>query len=176
MQKKKPPIHGITFRVSQDMLDILETHARDKKISLNMLANQIFKNYVEWDSIAVNAGWMVFPKPTLKELVDRANEKELEIIAKNKADYDVDIRLFMMGSNDIEGFLSMLRHKCSRSGFPYSENTMPDGTVHFMIQHDMGTKWSFFYKVLYAKTLKDLGYSVKIKASKNTIALKIPSR
>lgn len=164
---------GVTFRIPDIVIESLQKFATKKQVSLNTLANQIFKSYVEWDSSAVEAGWMIFPKISLKELIDKCSTKELDSIAKHKAEYHKDIRLLMLGQNDIDGFFTILRQKCQHSGFPFSETRNSGGVIRFVIQHDLGEKWSYFNKILYEQMINDLGYKVDIETTKNTVVLTV---
>lgn len=170
---KKERTKGVTFRIPEKIIKKLDTYSKKKQISVNTLANQIFRNFIEWDSLAVDAGWMVFPKPALKELIDKTSEKELELIAKHKAEYHKDIRFLMLGTNDIEGFLAILRQKSQKSGFAFTETKNENGRIHFVIQHDLGEKWSYFNKILYVNMINDLGYKVNVETTKNTLVLDI---
>lgn len=172
---KKEITKGVTFRIPENIIKKLNTYSKRKQISVNTLANQIFKNFVEWDFLAVEAGWMVFPKPSLKELIDNTSEKELERIAKHKVEYHKDIRFLMVGTNDLTGFLILLRQKSQRSGFPFTETKSENGIIHFVIQHDLGEKWSYFNKLFYTQMINDLGYKVNIETTKNTLVLDIYS-
>lgn len=164
---------GVTFRIPEQIIDSLEKFADTKQISVNTLANQIFKNYVEWDSTAVNAGWVVFPKPAIKELIDKMPLKDLELIAKNEAEYHKDMQLLMLGEQSIMGLLIMLKQHCNKSGFSFTETIKENNIIHFIIQHDLGDKFSFFNKILYTKMVNDLGYKLDMETTKNTVALHI---
>lgn len=161
---------GVTIRLPNDTIHDLQTHAKQKQISFNTLANQIFKSFVEWDAKAIDAGWMVFPKRALMDLINTISEKELEVIAKHCAEFSKDMRL-MMGINDLEGFLTLLKQKESKSGFGFSETRESDGTIQFVMQHKMGKSWSSFNKILYSKIIDDLGYVVNTETTENTLAL-----
>lgn len=167
MEKKTK---GVTIRLPNGMIDELQGYAKQKQISFNTLTNQIFRSFIEWDSKAIDAGWLVFPKRALRELINTVSEKEVEVISKHCAEFSKDMRL-MMGINDLEGFLALLKQKGLKSGFGFSETRENDGAIQFVMQHKMGQSWSTFNKILYSKIIDDLGYIVNIDTTENTIAL-----
>ena len=54
-------------RVERNVLDKLRAEAERKMESVNILGNQIFKEYVYWHSPAAEAGMMYTSKKTLFE-------------------------------------------------------------------------------------------------------------
>lgn len=60
--KPKSESESITFRVERNVLDKLRAEAERKMESVNILGNQIFKEYVYWHSPAAEAGMMYMSK------------------------------------------------------------------------------------------------------------------
>jgi len=172
LMTKKISTKGVTFRIPESLISELQHYAETNHISLNTLVNQILNGFVDWDVRAVEAGWMVFPKLALRQLIDSVSKEKLEVIAKNKAEYHKDINLLMRGKNDLEGFISVLKNRCKRSGFPFSE-TKKDNSIQFIVQHDMGEKWSHFSKILYSEFINSIGLRVEIETTQNTTILNI---
>ena len=166
---------GITFRLEESTIEKLKEFSELEKISTNTLVKHVLDDYLKWDAYAVKAGWMVFPKPALKILIDDASEKTLSKLAITMADYKKDITLLMTGDNTLEGFLSVVRNRIRKSGFQLRESEDENG-ISFVIQHDMGLKWSLLNKSMYEKILKNLGYTSIIDITDNTLIIKIPRK
>ncbi|HKI09989.1 MAG TPA: hypothetical protein VKA09_16480, partial [Nitrososphaeraceae archaeon] len=64
-----------------------------------------------------------------------------------KTDF-VDVGLLLKGEFTISSFVNIVENWCRMSAFPYRHEVNED--VHnFIIQHDMGKKYSFLIKELY---------------------------
>jgi predicted HicB family RNase H-like nuclease len=58
----------MTFRINGNVLKKMRENAEDRDISLNTLANQIFKRYVEWDSYQPKLGMIPMARPVVIQL------------------------------------------------------------------------------------------------------------
>src|SRR5215469_5036685 len=67
--KPKSESESITFRVERNVLEKLRAEAERKMESVNILGNQIFKEYVYWHFPAVEAGMMYVSKKNLVRIV-----------------------------------------------------------------------------------------------------------
>ena len=54
-KKNRVATEGVTFRIPTTILNPLKDESEIKRISLNTLANQIFKEHLEWHSQAFHA-------------------------------------------------------------------------------------------------------------------------
>ncbi len=76
---------SVTFRLDSAVIDELQTEAKNREISLNVLVNQVLKRYEEWDRYENKIGMMPVPKMILSSLIDKAIS-----IAKSSGIKDVD--------------------------------------------------------------------------------------
>lgn len=162
--------YSVTFRLDNAVLSRLRIIAKHEGISLNTLANQVFKNFVDWDATATKAGWLVFHKTALKEIINNVNEDTLKKLAVQTADYVKDVTLVMSERHDLESYLSMLRHRAKKSGFVLIESHRGPGR-RLILQHDMGKNWSSFFKAHYERMLQNLGYPAKFEQTENTLVI-----
>jgi hypothetical protein len=65
---------NVTLRFDGQTLESLRNEAKQKRISLNTLASQIFKTHVEFSGAAAKAGMVSFPKSLLIRLMDKLSE------------------------------------------------------------------------------------------------------
>lgn len=93
-------------------------------------------------------------------MIDALKEKDILDIAEKAAESSgKDAILYMYGKYNLESLLTNIRISAQRSGFSvkeYNEN----GGLELVIQHDMGWKWSLFFKQYYQKILHDLNQRV----------------
>lgn len=162
----------MTFRLESAALEKLKSKAKEERISLNTLVNQIIVGYVEWDLTAASAGWMVMRRSIIKKLLAKLTEKEVEQLAKETFGEVKDIVLFMTNKNDLEGFISILKAFYKKSGFQIKEISDSKKTT-FIIHHDLGANWSLYAKTFYEGALHSLEKRVTFETTKNTIVINV---
>lgn len=165
---------GVSFRIPTETLKRLHKDADEKQVSLNTLANQIFAGYVSWDVSAAKAGWVVVQRGVLREILDMLDDEALQKIAKRTALCSKDARLMMFGHDSLEGFYTTLRNTLIKSGIGYREGSGIDGSRRFVIQHNMGSKWSLFFKTHYVESLNLIGHRANVQeCTESTIVIGI---
>ena len=148
--KVKEETNTISYRLPSKVLNELETEAREKNISQNVLVKQILTKYVEWDRFAQKMGMIPVPQKVLRSLGgDLSNEDLLRII---DALFQIikDSVLFMKGGYDIKRTIETLEDYMRNSGME-SDHRKENGLHHFIIQHKMGMQWSIFTELLLKK-------------------------
>lgn len=163
---------SITFRINSNYLSELRRLADEDKISLNTLVNQILKSYVDWESVAVKAGFAVFQREVVKELFNAVDQNTLQQIAMRTADKSKDTLLLMKGATNLDAALSLLNNRSKKAGFSYREFDEPDGQ-RIVVQHDMGINYSTFFKTHNERMFNNAGYSVKIDTTDSSTIIKI---
>ena len=153
---KKQATEGITFRVPSSSINQLRRESTKKQVSLNTLVNQILKDHLDWHTYAAQARMFHVPRSTFGRLVDNLTEEELSKIAVTIAKKDfVDIGLLLRGEFSLPSFLNILESWSRISSIPYKHKINND--IHdFVIQHDMGRKFSFLIKELYRYIIEDM--------------------
>lgn len=165
---------NVTFRFNNQILGQLRDESDQKRISLNTLASQIFQSHVEYHMYASKAGMVSFPKTLLVRIMDRLSEREVEslseLIAKNEMK---DMTLLMKNEYSIPAFLDMFESWLRVSGFVYRRDI--SGSVQtFVIQHDMGKRWSTYFVKLIEHIFEDLNErKPSFDISDNLISFKI---
>jgi hypothetical protein len=173
VMKKKMTLDKISsFRINSKNLDKLKTQAKSNGVSLNTLVNEIFANYLHWDMTATKAGWVVVLSEVLKSLMNELDDKILYNIAIRTADSTKDVRLMMTGDDTVDGFLSILRNRLRKSGISYTESSENE-MIKFIIHHNMGKKWSYFYKIQHERMLQNLRQSAELEFTDNSLIIHI---
>ncbi|TLX80037.1 MAG: hypothetical protein E6L05_00615 [Thaumarchaeota archaeon] len=151
-------------------MDKLKASAKIEGLPLNAMINQILIEYLQWDMTATKAGWIVVLSDVLKRMMNELDEKTLYKIAVATADSTKDVRLMMTGDDTIDGFFSILRNRLRKSGISYVESS-EKGMIKFIIHHNMGKKWSFFYKIQHERMLQNLGQQATLDFTENTLVI-----
>ena len=165
---------SITFRIDSQKLKTLRECADENQVSLNTLVNQILTGYIEWDMVAVKAGYATIQKDILKEMFEAVDEEALRSIALKTADSSKDIMLVMTGQVSLEAFFSILRNRAKRSGFTFREYE-ENGMKKFILQHEMGRNWSVFFKIHCERLVNNAGHKAKVEFTDNTLIITVPA-
>ena len=173
IKTKKATTDSVTFRLNSSVLDKLESRAEQQKTSLNMLVNQILSGYVEWEMDSAKAGWVPTQRSILVNLIGHIEEKNILDLAENAAESSSkDSILYMHGKYNLESLLTNIRLSSHRSGFNVKEYGDGDN-LEMMIQHDLGWKWSLFFKHYYQKIFHDLKQKVVFDYTETSLVISL---
>lgn len=181
--KIKPSSGSVTLRFDNEILSQLRNEAKQKRISVNTLASQIFQSHVEYDTYASKAGMVSFPKSLLTRLMDGLSEQGVEDLSKYIAKNEIkDMTLFFRKEYTLSSFLDTIESWLRVSGFPYrrdggggDDDYIAGKRIQtFIIQHDMGKRWSVYFERLFKYVFEDLNLrKYTIDTTDNSIAFKI---
>ena len=164
----------ITIRISKRILDNLREHAKNENTTLNSFINNCLSFTVEWDIVAAEAQWIPVPKKSLITILEQLDEETIESIASNLGHAITKENLLIMrGRYNIANLISILKYQSKAAGFGYTE-LYDDSNEIITIKHDMGIKWSIWYKEFYSSIFEDLNVSVQLSITENIIQYKIP--
>ena len=151
----------MSFRLDEDLVENLREEAVEEEISLNVLANRIFRRYVEWERDAQKAGFIPITRGLLMVLIDEIDDKRIEELVRKVGKVVAKQEILYMESNyDLDSFLKWLEARNKISGF--AQKHAVNGKNHeFIIQHDLNMKWSLYLKTLFEVILEDV-YKKKI--------------
>ncbi len=173
--RSRPKSSGnVTLRFDGALLEQLKNEADQKRISLNTLASQIFKTYAEFSGAAAKAGMVSFPKNLIIRLMNRLSEDEVRLLSQEIAKNEMKDTLLMMKRNySAESFVDFIESWIRASGFPFSHDQ--SGNMHnFIIQHDMGRRWSLYLEELFKFVFYDLGAKwTDFQTTDNTIMFNV---
>jgi hypothetical protein len=138
----------MTFRVKEDIMEKLRHNAKSRGISLNMLINQIFKNYADWYMFESKIGMIPLSKPILFELFKDLRKDEVIDIATNIGKIAIcDIAIFMNAKMDMDSFMTWFESRMRNSSIGIS-HLVRARTHTYTIKHDICFNWSLYHKVL----------------------------
>jgi predicted HicB family RNase H-like nuclease len=169
-----------TFRIDSKALKSLRHEAGQKDISTNTLVNQIIKDHLNWHSNAAKAGFIAVRRPLISKLINNLSEQEIISLAEYVAKAaNKDVILLMENEYTIKSVLDFLEYWVKISGYAYRHEETNNGqNKHsYVIQHDMGKKWSIYLASLYQFLFDELEVNIQIEFYKteNTLAFMIDS-
>jgi hypothetical protein len=139
---------NISFRLHTDQLDQLRQEAKEKRISLNTLASQIVDSYVKFTSRASKAGAIPVSRLALEVLLEGYTEDQIKAMAERIVNMSgEDTTLMLQGRYDFEALLQSFEYWLKATDFPYRHTcttNMHRSRHSFIVQHDMGRKYSVF--------------------------------
>jgi hypothetical protein len=165
----------ITLRLEKKILTKLRRESEQNQTSLNTLANQIFRQHIDWHSKASKAGYVPLQKPVIIKLLDRLSEEDViraaEEVSKNMFK---DVMLLLRDENDLVSTLNVIETWIRASGFPYKLEVDEEKEVYsYVIQHDMGKKFSLLLATRARIILERLEKQGNFIVTDNTMVLKV---
>jgi len=151
--KKKEKTRSITYRFSEHLVDELETEAMEQNISQNVLVRQILEKYIEWYRFSEKIGMVPVPKAILQTLGDGMSGKDIDKIINGIFPIIKDNVMFMKGGYDLKRCIETLEDYMKASGMK-SDHRVEGALHHFIIQHDLGIKWSVFTEQLLTQVFR----------------------
>ncbi len=173
---KKETTRSITFRFPTKLVKGLESEANQKNVSLNVWVKQTLEKYMEWDRFGDKIGMIPVPKKILMTLGEDMTGKDVDKIIKVLIPTIQDSVMFMKGDFDLPRCIETLEDYMRASGMK-SDHRVDGGKHIFIIQHELGMKWSLFteqlLKEIFHKFVPDLNLVCKTTDStvSATIAL-----
>lgn len=161
---------SISFRLPEKLLADIQTEAQLNDVSPNVLVHKILERYTRWDSNATKAGFVPVTKGLIKELFDKISDKEVvEIAERVERKEFADITLLLRSEFNIESVFDIIEMRAKVSGYPFRYEVK--GKLHkFVIQHDLGSKWSLYLATRYKAAFEDVGLTnFKFRTATNTI-------
>lgn len=161
---------SISFRLPEQLIEDIHTEAQLNDVSPNVLVHKILERYTRWDSNAAKAGFVPITKGLIMELFDKVSDKEaVEIAERIERKEFADIALLLRNEFNIESVFDIIEIRARVSGYPFRYDVK--GKMHsFVIQHDLGSKWSLYLATRYKAAFEDVGLkNFKFRTATNTI-------
>jgi hypothetical protein len=169
--KRKKTTEGVTFRIPSNTLGELRQESDKKQVSLNILVNQIFKDYLDWHRYAAQGRSIDFPRNCISGIIDKLTDKELSEIAIDVSKKNFIVLALLRGEVTISFYLFTIQNWLRISALPYKHEV--NGNVHnLIIEHRMGKNFSFFLKEYNGKILEMLEIKSDINITDNIVAIK----
>ncbi|MHA7646770.1 hypothetical protein [Nitrosopumilus sp. S4] len=172
---KKETTRSISYRLPEKLVDDLETEATMKGISQNVLVKQILEKYTQWDRFSNKIGMIPVPKGILESLGSELDGKDIDEIINLIFPMIKDTVLFIKGGYDLKRCIETLEDYMRASGM--NSDHRIEGNIHtFLIQHDLGMKWSVFTEQLLAQVFRSFipDKPLKFQTTDTTVILSVP--
>lgn len=136
-----------TIRLNGEIDRKLEQLARRERVSINVVASQAIRRYVEFDSVAKNVGLQVVANRLLEKLIDHVPEDKVrEIGAWWANNIGKEIASYLFKNENFRTFNQTLEALNSYGGSFEMERSTDRNTETLILSHGLGEKWSLFYE------------------------------
>ena len=168
--QKKAKTRSITYRLPEKVVNELEIEATQKNISQNVLVKQILEKYLQWDKFADKIGFIPVPSGILRALGDELDGKNIDAIIKVVHPIIKNTVMYMKGGYDLMRCIETLEDYMRASGMK-SDHRIEGGLHHFIIQHDLGLKWSVFTEQLLSEIFRGFmpDKNIKFQITESTV-------
>ncbi len=139
--------HSVSYRIDTKVLEEIIREASLREESANTLVNQILRRFVQFDRYQQRIGIIPTPKQLLLDIITGCDDKQIKFLAERTFRILKDAVMFMRKRQDLVAVLNVLEEYMKVSGIA-SDHTINGSKHTFVIQHDMGLKWSEFTKEL----------------------------
>jgi hypothetical protein len=155
------PSESVSFRLPYDILYKLRQEAKRKEISVDTLMTQIAKQHTDWYVNASQIGFISVRKSLIMKLLDEIGEDEkIKEVAREVAKGSSDFLLLIKKQYNIpiESALDFIESWIKESGYLYLHDVsgVDQNIHHFVIQRDMGLKWSLYLSEIYRDLFEEL--------------------
>ena len=174
-QKTKEETGTISYRLPSKLLDDLETEAREKNISQNVLVKQILMKYVSWERFASKMGLIPVPQRILESLGGDMSHQDVLKIIDALFETIKDSVMLMKGGYDLKRTIETLEDYMRSSGME-SDHRIEGELHHFIIQHKMGMQWSIFTELLLRRVFTEFEKenNLTFQTTESTVIATIP--
>lgn len=138
------------------------------------MVSQIFSLHIGWHANAPKAGFVPVPKPFLVKVMEKLSQDEISDIAQYLAKDEVKNMTMMLGRKlEIESILESFEFWLKTTNFVYKHDN-DDGIHNFVINHEMGKKWSFYLGEVMRMIFKSLAIQkTEFEISPKTLAFTV---
>jgi hypothetical protein len=171
---KHEKTRSISYRLSEHILEELEIEAQQKEISQNVLVKQILEKYIGWERFANKMGMIPVPKEILKILGEKLDGSAINEAIQVMTPMIKDWVMFMKGKYDLKSTIETFEEYMKASGMT-SDHRIEGNIHHFIIQHNLGVRWSLFTEVLLKQIFHEFSPNLPMKSNttSNTIVASI---
>jgi hypothetical protein len=137
----------ITFRIDKSYEPILRALAKENKVSLNTLVNQIFGSYVEFETFLEKFGTVRMSSDTFRRVLNSMDEKSIIDVAIRGGSQEVkEFVLFKWKEINLQNVVEFIKMYFDFCKYGRCDLVQTEGKVVASIHHDFQQKGSLYLK------------------------------
>ena len=171
-KKKKTVLR--TFRITEEVDDLIQKRAEEKEISVNTLISTILTRYVEWERYTEKFGFITMPRDVIRSFLDTVEDTKVSKVGQEVGGrLPKEFMMFRFKKMNIDTIIALLSLQ-SKYGriFEYELET-DERSYTITLHHELGRKWSIYLKGLFSEMIKTtLGSLPQIETTKSSVTVK----
>jgi len=152
----------LSIRISDEIKKELEQESELNGTALNTLVSQVLTRHTEWDRFAKDMGFIFSTRKFLKGILESVSVETVQKIASTVCkDAVKEVIKFSFSEITFETFVKTIRIWLAASDIPFRfiQNDSDVGGK-FIVQHELGEKYSFYLKTMSETLLHEIGFNV----------------
>ena len=135
----------ITFRIDENFDMHLRKIAKEQKISLNILANRIFGNYLDLDVYMNKFGVIKMSKNVFKMFLEKTDSADLKLLAIDAGSNEPkEFILFKWKEITFENVAMFMKIYCEHCGYGQCDLEQSEDKMSMSVRHNFGKKGSTY--------------------------------
>lgn len=154
--EKNTKTRSMSFRLPEDITELLETESSIKNVNMNTLLSQICRHHFGYEGNTGKAGLVAFPKPLLTRLMEGYSEEKVIAMADHMSkDATTDMIAILENEYNVDTFLDFVQSWAHSSKIPFRRE-IKGQLITVVIQPELGRNWSLYLGHLFKNVIEDL--------------------
>lgn len=168
---------SITFRIDEKFEKTLRKVAKERRVSLNTLANQIFGNFSEFDTYLERFGTLKISTDTFRRILAVMPQKDLVLVSSNCGSQEAkEFILFKWKEISQDTVIDFIRAYFGYCGYGRCDIEVRPSKIMISVHHDLGENGSVYLRhFLEGLIVSTLNKTCKVITTKDSISLNFPS-
>lgn len=159
-----------TFRIPEELDEVLSEAARDNDTSLTEQYVLVLRNYVRYDRLARKFGFVSLSKSTLRALLEALSEEQLREVAASQSGRVDALSEFFFKKKDRDSVLGVIDLFSKYGGLFEYTTALTEGELVVTLRTDLGSKGAFYLAQFWEPALKSiLGPVQKVEIVENQV-------
>ena len=165
----------ISFRIDTKAKDALETACTLENVPVNQTLNKLVQKHLTWDKFAKEIGLVFISKSIFRNILTKLTDSEIKVLATTICRGTFrDATIFMKGDLTCKNLLEIVDMWITNSHIPFRKMALENQNTRYIIQHELGVKYSTYLFTAITTLLSELGYSSQNKQLEdNTLTFEI---
>jgi len=165
----------ISFRIDSKIKSQLETECELENVPVNQTLNKLVQKHLTWDKFAQEIGLVFISKSIFRNILNKLTDSEIKVLAATICRGTLrDATIFMKGDLNCTNLLEIVDMWITNSHIPFRKIAMENQNTRYIIQHELGVKYSTYLFTAITTLLSELGYGAENKQLEdNTLTFEI---
>ena len=166
----------VSFRIDTALKNELLNECEKKGINFSTLLNQTFTKYGSWTRYTEEMEVMLVFRPVFKSMLERLDKDFVIKIARTKGKQELkNLVQFIFGEFNFKNTAKVIDYYLQNAKVKF-RHTAKNGKHLYVLQHDLGDHWSYYFTAEVSSVLKELNYQlINEKHETNHLSFKIVS-